>query len=157
MALNKSKIEDISPILKKIYNSNQNSLIVKTIKNPYLLRNIILVAALVALYVFVGCPLKQLFGISCPGCGMTRALLALFSFDISAAVRYHPMVLALPPAGIVYLFRKHIPSKVISALVILFLAALLAVYIFRLVNKDEIVVFDFCNSAIYKLFKIIKS
>ena len=39
---------------------------------------------------FTGCPFRFFFGISCPGCGMTRALLAALRLDFAAAFSYHP-------------------------------------------------------------------
>lgn len=41
------------------------------------------------------CPLRATTGIWCPGCGMTRAALALGRFDAGAAWRFHPWVWAL--------------------------------------------------------------
>lgn len=35
------------------------------------------------------CPMKTLFHIDCPGCGMTRAMLALLRFDMKAAFELH--------------------------------------------------------------------
>lgn len=44
----------------------------------------------------MGCIWHRLFGIICPGCGMTRAVVALINGDITAAFYYHPMVWSLP-------------------------------------------------------------
>lgn len=44
----------------------------------------------------VGCVYRRIFGIICPGCGMTRAVTALLRFDIKTAFMYHPMVFSLP-------------------------------------------------------------
>ncbi len=38
----------------------------------------------------VPCPFFAMTGIGCPGCGMTRACLALTQGDLSAAWRFHP-------------------------------------------------------------------
>ena len=43
------------------------------------------------------CPLAGSFGIPCPGCGLTRATLALFHGDVRAALHLHPLVLLLAP------------------------------------------------------------
>lgn len=39
------------------------------------------------------CPFKSLFGIDCPGCGMTRALIAALKLDFKTAFHYHPLFL----------------------------------------------------------------
>jgi hypothetical protein len=43
------------------------------------------------------CPSAALLGIPCPGCGLTRATLALFHGDFAAALRFHPLVPVLMP------------------------------------------------------------
>ena len=43
------------------------------------------------------CPSAALLGIPCPGCGLTRATLALVHGDFAAALRLHPLVPILTP------------------------------------------------------------
>lgn len=43
------------------------------------------------------CPLAGTFGVPCPGCGLTRATLALLHGDVRAALRFHPLVWLLTP------------------------------------------------------------
>ena len=43
------------------------------------------------------CPSAALLGIPCPGCGLTRATLALVHGDFAAALRFHPLVFVLAP------------------------------------------------------------
>jgi hypothetical protein len=43
------------------------------------------------------CPLAGSFGIPCPGCGLTRATLALLHGDVRSALRFHPLVLLVAP------------------------------------------------------------
>jgi hypothetical protein len=37
------------------------------------------------------CPFRRLTHLPCPGCGMTRALLALIRGDLHAALAFHPL------------------------------------------------------------------
>ncbi len=54
-------------------------------------------AAVAALYASgVGCPFHHFLGVRCPGCGLTRAVLAACRLDIRGALAAHPMVWALP-------------------------------------------------------------
>ncbi len=41
------------------------------------------------------CVLKERLGIYCPGCGGSRALLALLRFDLLSSLRYYPAMLPL--------------------------------------------------------------
>lgn len=45
-----------------------------------------------------GCLFRDLTGIPCPACGMSRALSALVRFDIAKALEYHPVFWAFPIA-----------------------------------------------------------
>ena len=66
-------------------------------------RRALIAAALVAggaLFVRLGppvCPTALFLGIPCPGCGLTRATLALLHGDIAGALRFHPLVFVLAP------------------------------------------------------------
>lgn len=48
----------------------------------------------------IGCPIRFFTGISCPGCGMSRAVLLMLSGHFQAAFRMHPLVYAVLPAGV---------------------------------------------------------
>ena len=43
------------------------------------------------------CPTAAAFGIPCPGCGLTRATLALLHGDLRGALRLHPLVFLITP------------------------------------------------------------
>jgi hypothetical protein len=43
------------------------------------------------------CPMAGLLGIPCPGCGLTRATLALLRGDVADAYHFHPLVFVLGP------------------------------------------------------------
>jgi hypothetical protein len=54
-------------------------------------------AAAVALW---RCPVAALLGVPCPGCGLTRAVLALVAGDIDGAMRLHPLAPVLVVFGL---------------------------------------------------------
>ena len=74
------------------------------------------VAAVVVLYVIlesfgVTCPIKYITGISCAGCGMSRAWIALMHFNIHEAFMYHPLFSPPPVVVIVMLLKSKINIK----------------------------------------------
>ena len=76
------------------------------------------VAAVVVLYVIlesfgVTCPIKYITGISCAGCGMSRAWIALLHFNIHDAFMYHPLFF-LPP--VVVMSTSNRPSTLARSL-----------------------------------------
>jgi len=54
-------------------------------------------ALLLALLDTPFCPTALFFGVPCPGCGLTRATLALFCLDLPAAIHFHPLAPLLAP------------------------------------------------------------
>ena len=43
------------------------------------------------------CPMASSLGVPCPGCGLTRATLALLRGDVRTALHFHPLVWLLMP------------------------------------------------------------
>src|SRR4051812_42162582 len=90
------------------------------------------------------CPLAGVLGVPCPGCGLTRATLALCHGDLKHALELHPLVLVLAPlfigamssAAISYVrgpralrpMRPWLASRTVSALASLLLLATLGVW-----------------------------
>lgn len=54
------------------------------------------------------CPIRNITGLPCPGCGMTRAFLSLAKFDLAAALEYHPLFWLIPLIFIVVIFRHRV-------------------------------------------------
>ncbi|WP_394966820.1 DUF2752 domain-containing protein [Candidatus Allofournierella merdipullorum] len=104
-------------------------------------------AAIAALYVALhflgmGCPIKAITGVSCAGCGMTRAWLEVLSGNWAAAFAYHPLFWTIPLGVLVFLFRRRLPRRLTSALLWAAGIAFVAVYAVRLADPtDSVVVF----------------
>lgn len=80
------------------------------------------------------CPFRLIFGIPCPGCGMSRALLALVHGDLKASLSFHPLL--IPTAlclmlGVV--FWKKNSRKAYRAVLYIWIAAMIILWLIRLV------------------------
>ena len=111
----------------------------------YWLAVLALLAAMLLFMQLLGitCPIKHLTGISCPGCGMTRACLSALRLDFSAAFAYHPLWVSLPLVAVLALVLHFKQKKrAFSVLIWTFTAAMLAVYLWRIVFlQSEVVTF----------------
>lgn len=99
----------------------------------------------------ITCPIKFLTGISCPGCGMTRAILAFLRGDLKQAFYYHPLFI-LPFVAIpVYLFWKVVPGIIKKFFLVGIVIAFMIVFFWRMIFvAQDIVVFDPENGFIFK-------
>ena len=106
----------------------------------------------------ITCPIRFLTGISCPGCGMTRAVFSALRLRFLDAFRFHPLwVLLLPAvASIGYLSLKK-KKNARRTVMILCAALLLVIYIIRMAMGSEIVTFDLSQGAIVRLIRWILS
>ncbi len=90
----------------------------------------------------ITCPIKFFTGISCAGCGITRAWLSALRGDLSAAIQFHPLFWLPVPAAVLYCLRKRLPEKVWPASLWVIIALGLGVYLLRMLDPaDNIVVF----------------
>lgn len=101
--------------------------------------------AIVVLYVFlsfigIGCPIKFITGISCAGCGMTRAWKCFLTGNIQDAFYYHPLFFLPIFFILLLLFKKKIPEVIYKAGMGGMLVIFLVVYIIRLLNPNDTVV-----------------
>lgn len=88
----------------------------------------------VSFFVHIPCPIKWVTGVSCPGCGMTRALLSVCRLDIQKALYYHPMVfyiiLVAPILLVLHLKDKKKACKILTTVSALFLVIF---YLYRII------------------------
>lgn len=78
-----------------------------------------------------GCPIYNVFGVTCPGCGLTRAWLCFLRGDWRGALSYHLLFFPAPFFILLFAYRDALPkSRWIDGGLLAF-AALLAVYQLR--------------------------
>ena len=110
-------------------------------------RGLTATAAVVLLYallsaVGVGCPIKYLLGISCPGCGMTRACLNALRLDFAAAFYYHPLWVLLLPFAVAFALLWRCQKRfALRILVGCGVVLMLTVWVWRIVtHRGDVVV-----------------
>ena len=99
------------------------------------------------------CPIKYVSGISCAGCGMTRALMSVLNGRFAAAFTYHPLWVALP-LWLAALAVAHFMKKSTLFNVALWSGAALfiAVWIIRMIDPScDIVTFEPADGLIGRL------
>lgn len=117
------------------------------------------VTAVVVLYVIlesfgVTCPIKYITGISCAGCGMSRAWIALLHFNIHEAFMYHPLFF-LPPVVVIFmLLKSKINIKFYKIFMFTMAGAFVIVYLYRMfIGTGDIVVFEPQNNIIFRIIR----
>lgn len=102
----------------------------------------------------IGCPIKWLTGISCAGCGMTRAVFYAVQLQFSKAFYYHPLFWMMPFLVLLYLFWDRLAAKVQKNIVWAVVICFVVVYLIRLFGYDQdIVVADVSAGLLGRLWK----
>lgn len=83
--LSKSSEQSLSTMidLKTLISHNQPMVVT--------LKRLICAVGLLGFACVYRCPMQLFFHTDCPGCGMTRAIIAFLKLDFSAAFAYHPL------------------------------------------------------------------
>ena len=110
-------------------------------------------AVLVMLLSGTGCPIERLSGISCPGCGMSRALLCLLRLDIAKALYFHPLSVVMPFAAAVWMLRRMFSSRLLRSLSGVLIAAFLICWLMRLYAGDPVLSIDIEKGLLYRFIK----
>lgn len=110
------------------------------------------VIAVYAVMMILGlpCPIKFMSGISCAGCGMTRAFISVLKGDFAAAIYYHPLVFFVPIAFALLLVAHFMgKKKLYNATLITGSAIMIAVWLVRLAHPEcDVVTVDFDSGLI---------
>lgn len=97
----------------------------------------------------VTCPIRFLTGISCAGCGMSRAWLALLHLDFPLAFHMHPLFWLPVPAAVLLFYRKHKQVRRVGLAICVGLFGI--VYFVRLFSTDDVVVFAPQEGLLWRL------
>lgn len=108
---------------------------------------------------FTGCPIKLLTGISCAGCGMSRAYFSLLHLNFREAFYYHPLFPCPIIFVAVYIMTKLGFSQKAAKIIYGVMAFLfIGIYILRMINPDDrVVVFEPQNGLIFKAIQYVTS
>ena len=101
----------------------------RTFKKGVLVTSAILVIA--TAYHLLGCPIRLVFGIPCPGCGMTRAWLLAIRLRFAGAFNMHPLFLLAPPLILLAFSSRRRRAGEVGLTVII--VAFLITYVVRMV------------------------
>lgn len=101
----------------------------------------------------ITCPIRFLTGVSCAGCGMSRAWFALPRLGFSAAFSMHPLFWLPVPAAVLLLDRKHIPGRVRRTGLGICAGLFGIVYFVRLFLPDDVVVFAPQEGLLWRLIR----
>ena len=97
-------------------------------------------AAVVAL--LPPCPIHRLFGVQCPGCGLTRSFLYCFAGAWPSAIRLHPLgpalfaqvvvaAVILPPSRFLNSKHRSLLASICNIVIRIDVVALLAIWLYR--------------------------
>lgn len=104
----------------------------------------------------IGCPIKWVTGISCAGCGLTRACLEASQLHFETAFSYHPLFWMIPFVPVLYFIRDKLPPFIEKGILWTYIILFLFVYIVRLVDSsDAVVVVEPGNGLIARIIHIL--
>ncbi len=101
------------------------------------------------------CPMEYLFGIPCPLCGATRAVLCALTGRFGAAFYFHPLWPLFIVAGILFVLYFFgiikVGKPVRHAALIFIIVAIVVCFVIRHINHSPIVAVNFGDSVLGRL------
>lgn len=96
----------------------------RTMRETIRFMGVIALCALVLSIIPIGCPIKFFTGLSCPGCGLSRAWFAFIGFHPLEALAYHPLFWMVPFAVAICVTPANGRSGVVKNLLLITIIAL---------------------------------
>lgn len=114
-------------------------LFVNDIKNMWLA--VVLLTAYFVIqrnFFYSSCPMVMFTGYPCPGCGLTRAGVALLRGDFALAFSIHPFIYAIAVWGMFFVWNRYFSEKkskwVVRGL-LLIVVGMIVFYIYRMMTE----------------------
>ena len=111
----------------------------KRLKRFLVIHGVVLLSIPFFIFVYT-CPVHYFLHIPCPGCGITRAYIAILSLDWKAAFRYHPLFFMVLPILLYVPHRdilgKRLKDKTETFIYVITSISFIIVYIIRMLNGD---------------------
>ena len=105
----------------------------------------------------IGCPIKFFTGISCAGCGMTRAWYALLHLNLKEAFFYHPGFFLPVIALFLFLLKNKLNKTFYKIFMGIIVFLFILIYFYRMFTQNsDIVVFSPDQSIIVRIFNYLK-
>lgn len=114
----------------------------------------ILIVSVMLLYRYLSCPIRFFSGIPCPGCGMTRAVIAALKFNFREAYQYHPLIIIMPLMGLWCVKSSKLSRKTNYIIIGVAVTAFAACYIVRILSGELAV--NVSDGLIFKLIADMK-
>jgi len=127
-------------------------------KYVFLILLLLFSTLLLSIFKIYHCPIKYIFGLSCPTCGMTRALVCALQLNFLKSFDYYlfwPVVIFILVIYILKVLKKiSINNKTMLLILYIFCFVDLIYYFYRLFNGSDIVYFDFYESQLYRFINM---
>ena len=146
---------------KKLYLQQMVTTQNKSLLEKYKINIIVFLFALFIFFLAINelyqCPSSFFFGIPCPLCGITRAIISVFRFDFDSAFYYHalwPIVVFGVPLYFFFIMNNKKITKKNKNIIFIFVSILfLGYFIIRHITSSPIVQIDFSKSLVYFIIK----
>ena len=113
---------------------------------------IILIIYMLFTILHIGCPIQFTAGISCPGCGMTRAVTSVLHLDFKEAFYFHPLFFLAPFMFGLFIFEAYLNPLFVKTSWIVIILAFIIVYFIRLfITENDVVKIDISANIVLKL------
>lgn len=117
------------------------------------------VAVAAAIFIFfiilkIPCPFRLLTGVSCIGCGMTRAYLNALQFNFLEAFYFHPLWPLVPVSVGCYIWARVKKPSLGNLVIFVSAMAMLTVYAIRwFTGPSEVVYADMTETVYYRIWE----